>query len=261
MKSKTILTLIIAALLTGAKYTFNLPHPTVAQTSNGQPSSKVVKFRLPPRGTKGDRQAGVRGAATRHPCDTYKKEQGENEWLTALIPDTNLGLTVSASPSFWYYFPYEASDAITGEFLLKQNRRVIERQILSFNNTPGIIKISLPETVKLEADKLYRWQLSVTCQIKGEKTTLTVEGGVKRDSKGLQKIIDSENQLKTANQLEEISFYAQNGLWFETVTKLAELYRLNPEDNLIKNNWVYLLEDLDLGEISSKPLVSCCHSQ
>ncbi|RDH47676.1 hypothetical protein CBF18_21710, partial [Mastigocladus laminosus WC112] len=43
-----------------------------------------------------------------------------------------------------------------------------------------------------------------------------------------------KSQLAAATPRERIALYAENGLWFDTLTHLTELYRTHPKDEALK---------------------------
>lgn len=210
----------------------------------------ALNLELPPKGAPVKRRnhAGTR--------DGYCSSDQE---VIALVPGTHLGLTVAERPTFWFHIPYE-TNILEAEFLLEDNKgNEIHRQIVSLKNTPGIIKVRLPEIVSpLEIKKRYRWNLSVICdpnnRLEGD---VRVYGEVKR----MPINSDLESQLKDKNQRERIAIYAENGLWFDALTTLAELRSANSQDKALNDDWADLLQQVNLAEINSKPLVKCCTSE
>ncbi len=207
----------------------------------------ALKLILPPKGAPG----GRRGAGSR---DGYCSS---NETLIALMPGTNFGLTVAERPIFWFYVPYE-SNRLEAEFWLKDREgNKVYQQIVAIKNTPGIVKVRLPETVSsLEIEQLYSWRLSVICNQSDRNDDAFVSGGVERVSMSSE----LESQLKDKTERERMKIYAENGLWFDVLTMLAELRSANLQDKELDEDWVELLQQVGLEEISSEPLVECCTS-
>jgi hypothetical protein len=169
--------------------------------------------------------------------------------LTRLVGSSNnLALTVNDHPTFWVYVPYTPEEAPAGEFSLQDGKNDVYRTRFQLPATPGIVKISLPPTTKaLEIGKTYRWYFDLDCPRKDSSnqqvTSASLPGLVQRVSRP-----ELESQLKAApTPLERIAVYAKNGIWFETVTELAQL-RLNQQQNpTFKNVWVELLGDKTIG--------------
>jgi hypothetical protein len=52
--------------------------------------------------------------------------------------------------------------------------------------------------------------------------------------------------------------YAQAGIWHETLTSLADLYRKAPNNSQVVTNWRDLLTSVGLDKIAREPLINCC---
>ncbi|NES00973.1 MAG: DUF928 domain-containing protein [Symploca sp. SIO1B1] len=243
--------LTLTSLLFGGLGIFKpLITPKIASaiSLNQFPFQLSLKFRLPSKGTPGRR----RGAGSR---DGYCIS---DEKLVALMPQTNFGLTVAERPTFWFYVPYQ-SDQLEAEFLLEDNEgNKIDSQIVALNNTPGIVKVTLPENLPpLEVEQLYVWRLSVICDPDNRLDDDYVWGGFELVSMSFE----IKNQLKDKTKRERLKIYAANGLWFDVVTTLAELRESNVEEQDLDEDWVELLQQVGLEEISDKLLVDCCTSE
>jgi hypothetical protein len=174
--------------------------------------------------------------------------------LTALVPaqnDSVIGLTTAAQPTLWFYVPYVLNADHPAEFvLLDEGNRYVYRTTLANASTEstGIVQISLPETVTLEPDKLYRWAFTVNCGIDSSVFTI---GGIQRVT------IDSplSMQIEQATGLDQVSLYAQNGIWFDALTGLANLKQENPTDAAIATEWENLLRSVGLEEVTNQPFV------
>jgi hypothetical protein len=217
-----------------------------------------LDFKMPPEGAPGQ---GRGGAGSRNPiCDLELP-------LTALIPLRYFGLTTE-SPTFWFYVPYPSTIGYSVEFLLedrdsakKDNEpQEIYKQTFPLQATPGIINIRLPERIKLDSDKDYQWKFSVIVNPEDRNDDCFVYGGVRQ----IPSNFNLNLQLETATTRQErIAIYAENGLWYDTLTNLAELRLQNPDDAALKADWENLLEHplVRLGDIVSEPLVPCCPSE
>jgi Domain of Unknown Function (DUF928) len=209
----------------------------------------AFKFNLPPKGAPGSRK----GAAARDSCQGLASE---TEMLTALVPGTNLGLTIAERPTFWFYVPYQPNKRFSLEFSLKdKEKKEVYQQTFPLMNTPGIINIPLPENVTpLEVEKSYTWQLKLRCNRNYPNDYRLVEGLVKRVSLSTE----LKNQIEAATSKEQIALYAENGLWFDSLTHLIELRRSISEDKELAADWANLLQAVKLEELIDKPLIFCC---
>ncbi|NEQ56941.1 MAG: DUF928 domain-containing protein [Moorea sp. SIO4A1] len=205
---------------------------------------KGLNLTLPPKGAPGQR----RSAGTRRDCPF--------EEFIALVPGTNFGLTTSERPTFWFYVPDSNKPKLQAEFWLRnKEHKDVYKETFRLQNTPGIVKITLPETVlPLVVEDLYRWRFSVICNPGEKRYKAFVYGGVER----ISITSDLEKQLEGTNSRERIAVYAQQGLWFDALTTLGELRLANPQDKRLAQDWADLLEQVGLKEIESQPLVDCC---
>ena len=183
--------------------------------------------------------------------------------LTALVPERHLALTVSESPTFWFYIPYPANVLKSATIILwDEDGNKIEQPTFLVKNTPGITKVRLPKTT-LETGKVYRVDFSVTCHDGNGNTTgstLPLITSIKRVS--LDTNLASELQTATTPR-DRYVLYASHSLWYEALTELAELRQERNEDEQIAADWESLLsqKEINLPELISEPIVDCCTSK
>lgn len=183
--------------------------------------------------------------------------------LTALAPQTQQqnksntgivgGITSLERPNFLFYVPYTQN--VTGssaEFSLLDSKGMdVHRQKAVLPAQPGIIKISLPNTVALKPGQDYHWYFKVRCSNKKASLPIYVAGYIQRNS------LDSriQQQLKTANAQQKVIIYAQEGIWFDALNNLAKLRQFS-QNSTIEQDWQSLLQSVDLGNISTAPLIN-----
>jgi hypothetical protein len=63
-----------------------------------------------------------------------------------------------------------------------------------------------------------------------------------------------ENQLNSGKYQEYI-VYRENGIWYDAITNLAELYSANPENRELAQAWANLLESLGYAWVVQEPFV------
>jgi hypothetical protein len=101
--------------------------------------------------------------------------------LTALVPDNNLGLTVTESPTFWFFVPQLPATASSGEFVLQdEEHNDVYRTPFRLPEKPGIVSIRLPSNPQssLKRDQMYRWHFRIYCQPQTTSEYFWVEGWV-----------------------------------------------------------------------------------
>ncbi len=226
-----------------------LPKITSAIPLSQSPFLMALNFSLPPTGAPGKR----RGGSTR---DGYCSSSEE---LIALMPGTNMGLTIAEHPTFWFYVPYAETPGLEAEFSLKdKDENEVDRQIVTLKNTPGIVKVTLPATMSpLEFEKFYTWRFSVICNPDNRLDDAFVYGGIER----VPITSELESQLPGKTDRQRIDIYAENGLWFDLLTTLAELRSANWQDESLDEDWKKLFQQVKLEEIVDKPFVDCCNSE
>ncbi|EDX85668.1 conserved domain protein [Synechococcus sp. PCC 7335] len=176
-------------------------------------------------------------------------------------------LTTQARPSFWFYVPYSLETTVLEFVLLDEDNNTLYRNLLSKetsnenstnvfeSNNHGIIQITLPDSAPaLQPDTTYHWFFLAYCQ----HTPNFVEGRIARQS---PLSTDSAEALMVASPREQAMFYAQNGLWQETLTLLGERYRENATDLEILRDWQSLLKSVNLEHLSEQPLLDCCEME
>ncbi|MBD2449665.1 DUF928 domain-containing protein [Nostoc sp. FACHB-152] len=238
---------------------------SVPQNSQPQPSTPPpIQFKRPPlspRGAPGNRKGG--GTRDGHSCSALEI----NERLLALVPVesepeiSNIwGLTVATSPVFWFYVPYLPKDIKAGELELwdetdrnPRNYQQIYQGTFTVTETPGIISLKLPATVKVESDKNYHWYLSLDINCNNQIQSVDVNGWIQR-----AKLNNISSVGQQSSQRERVMWYAENGIWYDAITELAQMqHSLQQADNFI-TDWQKLLRDAGLEELTNKPISNCC---
>ena len=195
------------------------------------------------------------GTGSRGAC-LYKRDMPP---LTRLGGSNHLNLTVNEYPSFWVYVPYTAQEAPDGEFSLQDGDDEVYRIRFQLPETPGIVSITQPSTAPpLEVGKKYRWYFKINCPLSASSnhspTPASLTGLVQRIASS--SVLD--NELKVASTpLERIATYARHGIWYETLTGLAQLRLNEPQNSSHKKTWIELLsnENVGLEKIAQEPIV------
>ncbi|MBE9124889.1 MULTISPECIES: DUF928 domain-containing protein [unclassified Coleofasciculus] len=224
-------------------------------------SLRQIHFNSPDltgRGRPGDRKS----AASRGQCHLGNS----SESLYALIPDTNLGLTVDGHPTFWFYFPDQVSKFHSMKFALwsEKGQKIYETTYQAATIQPGVVSIPVPETAPvLEQNQNYNWILTAYCEDPQQASDPTdpqkvrVRGSIQR----ITPTPELEQELKAAvTPREQAYLYAQKGVWFNALTILGNLRRTETGNGTLDTDWTNLLSDIGLNEISQKPIVECCRA-
>ncbi|NEP00979.1 MAG: DUF928 domain-containing protein [Symploca sp. SIO2E9] len=205
----------------------------------------IVQF-LPPNGDKVD---NTRGGASRAEIKC-SQDQAYRPPLRVLLPASNQGLTVATHPTFLVYLPKTSAPRV--HFTLRdENNRGVYQTTLPIVKTGGIVSISLPEEQPpLELGKTYQWSVALICQL-AQTDIPFASGKVRRVA--INSALSS--QLDNNNLLQQASSYGQAGIWYESLVILAQLRKTRPDDQVITDNWLQLLNSVGLEEIAAEPLL------
>ncbi|MFM7407515.1 MAG: DUF928 domain-containing protein [Cuspidothrix sp.] len=248
---------LTVSISTAAFIVSSLPTASIAQFK--PPFQVSVKF--PPGANVGAPPRTTGTGARKAPCgfkdfthqQTVENSQESEISLTALTPTNNVVTTLAPNPTVYIYIPKTINK--TGEFRLIE---VATEKIVYETNFPlvqnaGIMKVSMPKTVKVEANKKYQWQFMVICNPNDREGDEMIQGWIERTN------LNPEQIAKIAEfkeeSLEKARLYVEYGIWNESVNTLAQLRDQNPT---AKTEWAELLNSVNLGNIAENNLFDCC---
>lgn len=173
--------------------------------------------------------------------------------MPLLAPNVgSVGLTVSEHPEFFVYVPQ--TSATEAEFILmdEENNDVF-RTNLPLSGEAGIVSVSLTSDLPpLEVGKNYRWFFAVICDPDNRAEELVVDGWTQR--RELE--ADLAAKLEGSTRAGDRSFiYAQNGIWHDALSILAEEIRNSNRNALAVVQWKLLLESAGLDKVTDVPLL------
>ncbi|MFM2062677.1 MAG: hypothetical protein RLZZ507_2347 [Cyanobacteriota bacterium] len=238
------LKILVVRLLTAIFIISSVPTQSKAQLTHGYKVS--INFPdTPNRGAPARSEGGGRrGVCDAHIVKTESPGKKKND-LIAVTPKNNVITTIASNPTVYVYI--DPNPGKKAEFILVDGETDIYTTHFSLPDQAGIIKIGLPKSVKLQANKTYTWQLRVICEDKAGNKDKFVEGLIEPTSltsKQLTKI----QQLK--QPVEQAKLYAEYGIWAELVDVLTS--NNNPE---LKKIWVKILESVELKEVANVPII------
>jgi hypothetical protein len=217
-----------------------------------------LSFQAPPVGSPGNREAGSGRSDT---CAALTEQAG----LTAIVPETNVGLTTQAAPPLFAYIP--TNNAAFAELrLLKEatGEDVYVSQVsMPAATTPGyahkasILSLDLPATVTLEPGESYLWALMLVCNPDNRAEDIVVTAVVQRADNGYLSTLPTEvssqlNGIDTASPSEKLTIYSSAGLWQDLLAQLSTLATADPAT--YQAVWSDLLTSQGLGAIADAPL-------
>ena len=189
-----------------------------------------------------------RGGASRPAAVKCSGDEATDVPLTSVMPESNQGLTARGHPTFFIYVPPTSAQKIY--FSLKdESNKGIYQTILPRPGSAGIARVSLPEDQPpLEIGKTYTWSASIMCE--PTQTDMPwVQGQVRRVE------FDPSSGYSSPTKLEMAASYGKAGIWYDTLTVIAELRRSQPEDSSVAQLWTNFLSSAGLEAIAAKPLL------
>ncbi|BAY98409.1 hypothetical protein NIES37_23590 [Tolypothrix tenuis PCC 7101] len=172
--------------------------------------------------------------------------------VTPLMPNSNIGFTVADRPTIFVYLP--GSKAQKALFTLQDDgSKTYYQTTLTLPQKPGVMEVKLPTSVPaLKTNKNYKWSLVMICTEELDTDSPWVGGWIRR--------VEADRTLTSNNQkpisLELISKLAETGIWYDSLSILAELRRSQPNNQALTNAWQDLLKSVNLNVIANEPLVN-----
>ncbi|MCP2729840.1 DUF928 domain-containing protein [Limnofasciculus baicalensis] len=200
--------------------------------------------------------------------------------LTALTPTNNGVKTLLKNPSLYWYVP--ETNAQSAEFIVVDNNGdPVYSTIFTLQNVPGMVQITLPDTVTLTPGKEYTWHFAIICNPRNRDRDEYVRGLLlpttadllseelrQETGRGLtpqqkEMLNPSElrknlAQLKTNPQeakirlQEQAKEYSEVGVWLETLTIFTQLSQAFPDDCNLAKEQQELFNSVDLNEIGQE---------
>lgn len=191
------------------------------------------------------------GAGSRNAQECTDPEN--NQPLTLLVPPNKVALTVAERPIFLVYFPKTV--AKQAELSLRDEQgKGIYQATFNLSDTPGILNIQLPETAPaLEIGQKYQWSIAMICYPDDRLRDQVVDAWIQRT----ELPASLNQQLEAASIPEKVSLYAQNGIWYDTISTLAEFASQPDNSTVAANAWQQLLtsESVKLEQLLGIPLI------
>ena len=138
--------------------------------------------------------------------------------------------------------------------LRDQQGNGVYQMSFDLSETPGIISIQLPETSPdLEIGQNYQWSIAMICDSNDRLRDRVAQGWIQRAEATAQ----LTRQLEGASISEKVAIYAQHGIWYETVSTLAQLWSQSEDSAIVANAWKQLLtnEKVQLEQMLGIPLI------
>ncbi|MGD1804305.1 DUF928 domain-containing protein [Dapis sp. BLCC M126] len=172
---------------------------------------------------------------------------------TALIPETNIGLTLAEYPTFFVYLP--AMVGKTGEFwLVTEDGNVIYETKFTLVERNGIISVNLPDDGSippLKVGQKYEWGMAIVLDPNDRISDSLASGWVQR----IEASPSLSQELQNTTPDNHPKIYAEAGIWHETLDSLAKLRQSNPNNSTFITQWQDILESVGLEAVADAPLL------
>ena len=215
-----------------------------------------VTFDPPKDGKPNETEGGAsRGGGL---CPQDSKVLGQS--VTLLLPTSHYGLTVAQKPTFFIYVPQTSAQKAI--FILKdKSEDYYYQKSIPIPATAGVISFNLPtDAPAIELGKRYQWSFVLLCGEVLKPDSFGVNGWIER----MELNSNLSSQLNNLSPLERAAWYGRNGIWYDTLTSLAQLRqetssrlaaRPHSSDATLAANWEELLRSVGLGAIATEPLL------
>ncbi|MFB2917667.1 MULTISPECIES: DUF928 domain-containing protein [Aerosakkonema] len=176
--------------------------------------------------------------------------------VALLVPNDHNGQTVSGHPTFLWYVSDKTSVPIQFSLVEPGVSKPLYLQQMSVEKS-GIVQVQLPkELPALEVGKKYRWSVSLICDSNRPSNNVFVQSWIERVSPSAeltQKLAAVQTGYSSAQTLrEQARVYAQAGIWYNALEDLARSYTANPNDPSISADFMSLLEQAGLSNVSAQ---------
>lgn len=256
-----LLSTVATALMIVAASGICVPKQTLAQKTavskvGGKTTAKTgtvdprVLF-MPPPDHKKPRQtvsAGSRlGGSCLRPIPDQPASSSVKQTFRALVPDTNLGLTVSDHPSFWLYVPPTSARRIILS-VWEESSTARKQASFAVPASSGILGLSWPQNFPaLAVGKTYQWAAVLVCGNQPTPNDLTVLSWISRVA---------VHPTPLDRPLDQAAAYGRQGVWFDALTVLARARRTQPDQPKFAAAWLSFLQSAGLGTLASEPLIA-----
>ncbi len=213
----------------------------ILPTGAGLAQSRQVQLNLPNLNAPGNRQSG---SSRSESCIAVEDE------LVALMPESNYGLTIEEYPSFFFYLPETSAPVVEFAIYNEATMELVYEGRFTPQGEMGIVSITLPNNglqKALEVGQSYFWGFSVVCDVENPSSSIVVQGTLRR----IEPSTSLSAALEVATPETLPSILAEAGIWHDALQTSAQLAA-----NTNGEAWKALLEAVDLGDLTTAPVLS-----
>jgi hypothetical protein len=166
--------------------------------------------------------------------------------LRSIVPTTHFGLTTSQHPIFSIYLPETSARKVV--LSIKEEGKIHHSQTLfPISGKSGIVSFQIKnESPPLEIGKTYQWSVVLICGDKPSPNDPAIASWIRR--------IALPETIVQGTALEQASWYAQQGIWYDALSSLIQARRSQPNNQEFIEIWSDFLDSQGLKDISTEPL-------
>ena len=161
--------------------------------------------------------------------------------LTALVPFSHVGETISGHPTFTWFVPDRTSRPLQFRLFTRRGQLLYQTDMES---QPGIMSVALPPNLpQLSIGQSYQWQVVLLCDrnVPSRNVVATAEIQVVQPAESLQ------TQLAAASTPQQrIDLYAKAGLWYDAIGSLVNQIEHDPSNSQLLEERNALLTQVGL---------------
>ena len=237
------LTLFIASPLAGS-----LPVEVLAQNKSIYTNKKNQVTFQPPKGGKPQQTVAGASRGAQCPLDSLNLDIP----MTPLLPIASQALTTKSHPTMLVYVPQTSTTKAMLSVRDENEDYDYQAIVPMVRERAGIVSLTLPEDApSLAIDREYQWSLILMCDDKLGPDSPVARGNIKRVAVD----ISLDSHLGDARTLENAAEYGKAGIWYDTVSILAQLKITKPQDREISSNWENLLKEVGLEKVAKAEFV------
>ncbi|MEI6260129.1 MAG: DUF928 domain-containing protein [Deltaproteobacteria bacterium] len=225
--------IMIPAMAMGGSESATVPLSDEPVRVNTEKAAQFVVIYSPPlRGMPVNRI----GAATRSAVS-------ELPTIMAIVPE-HTGLTIQAHPVLYWHLSKPAPCFIELSLIDDSQYEPLWQSRISQPVLAGFHRIRLADTgLKLDTGKTYKWFVAMVMD-QDHRSKDVIAGGV------IERINPSESlkqKLSKSDPLQRISIFAEEGIWYDTLTTISDLIDTRPGDIAMENIRKDLLTQVGLN--------------
>jgi hypothetical protein len=173
-----------------------------------------------------------------------------NSAMKGLMPQSYYGTTVLERPAILVYLADSEAEEVM--FSLKDEASNLQYSFIVPVTGAGVYAFQLPmDAPVLEEGKNYQWFAALKSRDGLTPSSPYVEGWIKRVAASTH----LAESLTQDDDLAKVMALGAEGVWYDSVAKLAFLRDAQPQSETIASHWTELLTSVGLEDISTAPLV------